>query len=928
MNAASVVGPGRATDRLRIEDYLVLAAALLLPWAFGGVELWAYRSAALLLAASAACALAREGAAGLGLGRGTRWLLPAALLGVWAAFQLIPLPPGAVEWMSPEADALYRDTYPGYPQAAPDDLVGFVEGRALEQVPEAAGLALPTRVAIELPTEFAGRWSGWRPLSLLPGAGVERLCWYLALLLGFLVIQRRCIDDEVRHLYRNAFFAMFLALAVFGLIYEATSNGKLYWVRAISLRTHPFGPYVNPNNFGAAMELATPWLAGYALASLGRGRGRPWSELRTPVFAAGAVLCLVAGLASASKASAVLLLAGLTVLGFSAVRGWRARALVAGSATLVAVSAALLLAETRLGERMREFVDRTGGSYAEVDRWVGWRASLGQLGDFLWTGSGFGSFRDVFPAYMPPGELARWRQLHNDYLEVLVEGGLVAGVLLVWLIVAFGLRLGRAQFWRGHPESVGLIIGLVTLAVHGLFDFNHQIPANGLLFVALAAIASGAAGSADGGGLEPGRRRLPLALVMALLLLGGYATRAVYGLRAAGYSHGRRLAAAAKFDQALPLLERSAVGQDRAAALWLTAQVRLGIWHDRLAQGEEPESMGELMGQAYREYTEAISLSPASGWYWAALGDVYHQRERMERFRAGFPLELLDAGPWARVGRPGRLAVGMGRIAVRREPTVYTLQDQLAFQLMDYGVSGEALEVVRRSAAVQPIYRLHAYPDLDPLPPGLLDAFAEGALAALGRAPFLARVYHLLALGRLELRREDPTAAEGFLREALEVPGTRINRAEAEYYLGRALAAQGREAEALAALERAGKHPTFSADALAERAAIAESAGRFEEALGLLDEARLADRRKLRLALDFARVARRQGAWTRAEAALRWAVAVHSEDPRPLKALGMTYLEQSKFDKAREVLAQLEKLGPGSRETLQLRAALEAQPAG
>jgi len=46
--------------------------------------------------------------------------------------------------------------------------------------------------------------------------------------------------------------------------------------------------------------------------------------------------------------------------------------------------------------------------------------------------------------------------------------------------------LGRHR----DPEAIGLLIGLATISVHALFDFNHQIPANGLLFTILAAMAA------------------------------------------------------------------------------------------------------------------------------------------------------------------------------------------------------------------------------------------------------------------------------------------------------------------------------------------------------------------------------------------------------------------------------------------------------
>jgi len=68
--------------------------------------------------------------------------------------------------------------------------------------------------------------------------------------------RRRCANPDVSRFYRAALFGLFLALAVFGLVYAATSNNKLYWVRETIELARPFGPYVNPTNFAAVMELA------------------------------------------------------------------------------------------------------------------------------------------------------------------------------------------------------------------------------------------------------------------------------------------------------------------------------------------------------------------------------------------------------------------------------------------------------------------------------------------------------------------------------------------------------------------------------------------------------------------------------------------------------------------------------------------------
>jgi O-antigen ligase len=107
------------------------------------------------------------------------------------------------------------------------------------------------------------------------------------------------------------------------------------------------------------------------------------------------------------------------------------------------------------------------------------------------VGSGFGAFRDVIPSYLPRGESEHWLQLHNDYLEVAAGGGLVAMLLVAWLAVGYAVRLARRV--RGGTSaddalsSLGLALGVASLAVHEVVDFNLQIPANALLFVVVAA---------------------------------------------------------------------------------------------------------------------------------------------------------------------------------------------------------------------------------------------------------------------------------------------------------------------------------------------------------------------------------------------------------------------------------------------------------
>ncbi len=483
--------PGDAA--LAAEDFLLLSAILLLPWAFGGVEIWAYRSAAFLLVLGAGLAVAKEGASGLGLrGRTAWWILPAFLLALWAALQIVPLPPPLIRALSPEAHVLYSDAFPGYGGQEARDGIAALEARALELVPETAGLPLPRESgpAFQL-REPACLRDRFRTLSLEPSATLERLLWYLALLFGFGAIRRRVAERGRRRFYSAAVCATLTALAVFALIQAQTWNGRIFWFRTPSVESSPFGPYVNPNHFAGAMELGVPALAAFAWSRLRRAGRAALYEARFTAAALACVTCLVAGLGASSKTAAVLFVASLVFLGVLGARSLRLKLAVVGVATLAIAAGTVLLSGTMLGERVASYVARADTGQLLEGREAVWQASGAMLLDFPLTGSGFGTFREVFPRYTPPGALARFAQAHNDYLEVLLEGGIPGFALLLWLIVVFGMRV-RAQFRQLEEErrlvSLGTLAGVLALATHALFDFNHQIPANALLFITMCAL--------------------------------------------------------------------------------------------------------------------------------------------------------------------------------------------------------------------------------------------------------------------------------------------------------------------------------------------------------------------------------------------------------------------------------------------------------
>jgi O-antigen ligase len=494
-------GGAETPGALGAEDVLLLAAVVGLPWFWGGVNLAAYRTAAAVVASAAGWALFRRGFSGLAVGRGTLWLLPALLLGAFAFAQTVPLPRSWVAALSPKAASIQAGAFgpEGQPGAA---WLRQIEDDARARVPEAASALAGDAGGLDLgpgapaaPNRFT--------LSLQPGATLERAFWYAALLLAFLLASGRAVNERRGGVYRATLFVSFVVLAVVGILNHLAAPDRLLWLRVVPEGTRPFGPYVNPDHFAGAMELAIPWLLGYGLDASAQRSAADRVRARWILAVAGAVICGAAALLAASKmGSATIGVACVVLIAVATRRGRGRRFLFAGT-----VSAAVLLGAVAfygpLRERIHEFAAVREGIQQSSSRVLAWTAGIRMAEDYPLAGSGFGAFSDVIPGYLPRGDSASWLQMHNDYLEVYLAGGLIAAALVVWLALAFMTRLGRvvrSGLARDRGlSSLGLALGLFALAVHEAVDFNLQVPANALLFVVIAAMGvSPLVGSAAG----------------------------------------------------------------------------------------------------------------------------------------------------------------------------------------------------------------------------------------------------------------------------------------------------------------------------------------------------------------------------------------------------------------------------------------------
>jgi len=122
-----------------------------------------------------------------------------------------------------------------------------------------------------------------------------------------------------------------------------------------------------------------------------------------------------------------------------------------------------------------------------------WRDSVGIVRGFPLTGAGLGTFRLVFPHYHVTAGSGTYFEAHNDYLQLLTEGGLLVVLPVLLLAMRFGLELirrVRASTYEGHYWTrVGAAMGIVAMGVQETVEFSLRSPAAAVLFVVCCSLA-------------------------------------------------------------------------------------------------------------------------------------------------------------------------------------------------------------------------------------------------------------------------------------------------------------------------------------------------------------------------------------------------------------------------------------------------------
>jgi O-antigen ligase len=358
--------------------------------------------------------------------------------------------------------------------------------------PQAA--TLDQALYLDAPTDpTAGRA---RPLSMDWGETASALILVVAIVLVFwcarTIVARRGLRGTIR---RIAWIG--LALSALTLIQHATAPRLLYWYfHPISTNATPFGPYVNRNSLATWLIMAIPATIGYGVARFQSRRNAAGSFDLESSFDATALwlaasVCLMQAvlLVAMSRAGLTGLFVGLICL-MSLARGridasrWRWLAAI----LLAVLAIAMTYANWGgLAYRVQETVTLGLDGRREI-----WQLTWRIVRDFPLAGVGVGGYGRTMSAYQPIPHVFYINDAHNQYLQLLTEGGVILGVPAALaagtaaVLIARRLHADRTPvFWI----RAGAASGLIAVAVQSMWQVSMSPPANAVLFAILAAVA-------------------------------------------------------------------------------------------------------------------------------------------------------------------------------------------------------------------------------------------------------------------------------------------------------------------------------------------------------------------------------------------------------------------------------------------------------
>ena len=438
---------------MKVSFLLYLFVLIFAPLAFGTVEIWSYAT--------------MEIAVGLGalLFFSSIWyfkkslvvvpgIVPLLLLLAFMMLQAIPLPVELVKILSPSSYDAYSPVL------------------TLSQ-------------------------SQWIPLTINQKATLEEFlrigCYSLFYIFTVQLLSQKGYVKRTVHIVIG--LAAFIALLA--IVQAVGSPDKIYWLRNVPQNAHPFGPWINPNQFAGFMEMLSPIALGLFLFYKPRVAIDEPLRVRIVNFFTmpSSNFHLFLGFAASLMALSVFVslcrggILTITLSAFVFLLIYNMKRPATGRGAVLVIVGCVIIAiswfgwDTIIAEFNRGLTDTGELTDGRFDIW---KDSKRIFQAFFLFGSGFGTYIDIFPSFRSFPGIHIIDHAHNDYIELLTDGGIIGFGLAAWFVLAVLLHGWKKISVRGDQYAVllgiGAFTGIIAMLIHSVTDFNMHNGADGLYF--------------------------------------------------------------------------------------------------------------------------------------------------------------------------------------------------------------------------------------------------------------------------------------------------------------------------------------------------------------------------------------------------------------------------------------------------------------
>ncbi len=393
-------------------------------------------------------------------------ITPLCIFLFYILFQLIPLPPFIVEFLSPNTFKIHQTT----------QLITHTES--------------------------------WMQLTVHPKATLSEFFRYSTYVMFYILTVQLLTK-------KGTFQSLVFVITIFGGLLAFSSILQFYltedmalWFRHVPNNSMVTGPYVNHNHYAGLMEMIFPIILGLFFfyrprignTTLIKGIIQIFNQERANIhilIGTSALLIIISIFVSLSRGAMISTCLSLILFTFFLLK----RKISRGN-TILIISVIILTAVSigwfgwdQIFDRFAKLKNSQGIIYeSRVDFW---KDTINIIDHYKTTGSGMGTYSHIYPLHRSLVSDRFLTHAHNDYLELLAEGGIIAFFLAAWFFMVFFYKTYTTFSKRRDGFSIYLYMGsitaLVSILFHSFIDFNMHIGANGLWFFFVAGIAVSAA---------------------------------------------------------------------------------------------------------------------------------------------------------------------------------------------------------------------------------------------------------------------------------------------------------------------------------------------------------------------------------------------------------------------------------------------------